>query len=213
MNRDRLRLLASAAALTALIACGGALPPLERYRLRPVPAPDTLRSGTGGPLFREAIVVEPFATAGIYADPEIVYRIGELTYASYPHREWALPLSTMLADLTAEILRARSATPAKVTVGQGTAAEGLVWRGAIREFEEVDRGKQVFVAAHLEATLVRAASDSVLWVGEARVERPVPEGSKMEAVIDALSAAAAEAVSRLIAEASVPANRFAGGRR
>jgi uncharacterized lipoprotein YmbA len=157
--------------------------------------------------------VEPFATAGIYADPEIVYRIGELTYGSYAHREWALPLSSMLADLTAGILRARSATPAQVTVGRGKAAKGLVWRGTVREFEEVDRGKQVFAAAHLEAILVRAASDSVLWVGEARVERPVPTGNKMEAVVDALSAAAADAATRLIAEASAPANRIAGARR
>jgi len=197
-----MRELAIATVLAAAAGCGHSLPPLEHYRLEPTPvaASDPQRAPQGnGRLAGQSIAVEPYAAAGIYADPQIVYRVDETRYGTYPEREWAVPVSTMLADRTADILRT---APAEVTVGAGTQHAGLVWRGAVREFEEVDRGNQVFAAVRLQAMLVHGTNDSVLWQGEARVEHPVEQTKTMEAVVHALSAAATDAVRQLMTQAN-----------
>lgn len=192
--------LALAMALVMAAGCGHSLPPLERYRLAPVAATDTQRARPGnGRLAGQSIVVEPYQVAGVYADPQIVYRLDETRYGTYPDREWAVPVSTMLADRTADVLRT---APAEVTVGAGTQNAGLVWRGTVREFEEVDRGDQVFAAVRLQAMLVRGTTDSVLWQGEARVERPVEQKKTMDAVVQALSTASTDVVRQLMSQAN-----------
>jgi ABC-type uncharacterized transport system auxiliary subunit len=198
----RMRGLALVAALAAAGGCGRSLPPLERYRLEPAPvaAADSQRAGAAnGRLAGQSIAVEPYEAAGIYADPQIAYRVDATRYGTYPDREWAVPLSAMLADMTADVLRG---TSAEVTVGGAKPAAGMVWRGAVREFEEVDRGNQVFAAVRLRAMLVNGTTDSVLWQGEAQVERPVEQQKTMDAVVRALSTAAADVVSQLVAQAN-----------
>ncbi|HEU4649641.1 MAG TPA: ABC-type transport auxiliary lipoprotein family protein [Gemmatimonadales bacterium] len=188
------------AAALAGAGCGHSLPPLERYRLEPVATADTQGAHpANGRLAGQSIAVEPYEAVGIYGDPQIVYRMDETQYGTYPDREWAVPVSTMLADRTADILRT---APADVTVGLGTQKAGLVWRGTVREFEEVDRGDKVFVAVRLRAMLVRATSDSVIWQGEARAERPVEQKKTMAAVVQALSSASTDAVRQLMAQAN-----------
>jgi hypothetical protein len=76
------------------------------------------------------------------------------------------------------------------------------WRGTVREFEEIDRGNDVFVAVNLEASLIRIEDDSIVWSGAARVERPVPDGT-MEGIIAGLSAAPDEVVFALLDSARV----------
>lgn len=191
------RALVGGALLAALAGCARALPPLERYRLRPVPESKASPQPANP---SEIIAVEPYRTEGIYADPQIVYRVGETTYGAYPNREWALPLSTMLADATVALLRNSPGGPARVADEEVTGAPELVWRGAVREFEEVDRGDRVFAAVHLEGAVVRAADDSLLWQGSARVERPVPQPT-MPAVVDALSELTTAAIGRLVTQA------------
>ena len=215
-----------AALLAALVAAGGAcfrgtLPPRELYRLRPPAgaaspaAADGSRTFSaaalegGSPVLAVPLVVDAYATPGVYAEPQIVYRVGETRYGTYPTREWALPLGAMLAALTAEALRAEPATGGRVQEGAGPgAARGLVWRGSVREFEEVDRGALVFAAVRLEAQLVRAADDSVLWQGATRIERPVTPPRAIAAVVDSLSALSAAAVAGMVREAA-PALRAA----
>jgi uncharacterized lipoprotein YmbA len=197
-----MRRLCLATALMIAAGCGHALPPLEHYRLEPAPVAtaDTQRAHPGnGRLVGQTIAVAPYQAAGVYADPQIVYRVDETRYGTYPDREWAVPLSTMLANMTADLLRT---APAEVIVGAGTQNAGLVWRGTIREFEEVDRGKQVFAAVRLQAMLLRGTTDSVVWQGEARAERPVEQQKTMAAVVQGLSAAAADAVRQLMAQAN-----------
>ena len=194
-----------AAAVTA--GCfGGTLPARELYRLRPLAAPAlSAPSQPSGPSAqaggRPWVLVEPYVTPGLYADPQIVYRVGETSYGTYANREWAIPLATMLGSLTVEALRASPATAGQVSddpavLGSG----GLIWRATVREFEEVDRGKTVSAAAHLEALLIRAADDSVLWQGAARLEQRVPQPT-MAAVVDALSTLAASAITKLVRDA------------
>ena len=77
-----------------------------------------------------------------------------------------------------------------------------MWRGTVREFEEIDRGNDVFIAVNLEASLVRVEDDSILWSGAARVERAIPEGT-MEGIVAGLSAATDEVVFALLDSAKV----------
>ncbi len=209
---------AAGCSVAALLGCfGRGLPARELYRLRPLPPPTTaaVPATSAAATVRVPLTVEAYATPGVYAGPSIVYRVDETRYGTYPHREWAVPLGTMLATLTAESLR-RDAPGGGTDVRDGDragGARGLVWRGTVREFEEVDRGRgrrdaQVSAAVRLEAQLVRAADDSVVWRGEALARRTVVPPESMTAVVDSLAAAAGEAVARLVRDAA-PALRSA----
>jgi uncharacterized lipoprotein YmbA len=206
------RLLTAAAALAGCF--GRALPAPEFYRLRP-PAPAAASRGAAAAAPAVPLTVEPYATPGVYAGPAIVYRVGDTQYGTYPGREWAVPLGTMLAALTAESLR-QGAPAGGAHVRDADRAgvgRGLVWRGTVREFEEVDRGRgrgdaQVSAAVRLDAQLVRASDDSVVWRGEAQAQRTVVPAESMTAVVDSLAAAAGEAVAALVRDAA-PAMRAA----
>lgn len=196
---------------------GGRLPALEYYRLA---VADSTRLTTllDGEELRlalapGAIAIAPYLTPGIYADRSIVYRVGETQYGAYPSREWALPLSTMLGLVTEDVLRAHPVTaePAVFNPPAYT-SQAYVWRGLVREFEEVDRGSRVFAAVRLEARLVRSADDSVLWSGTVRLEEPVPEAT-MPAIVAALSRVSAEAVGQLADEARAYLGRAASAGR
>jgi uncharacterized lipoprotein YmbA len=180
--------------------CIGSPPALERYRLAPIPLPAEVAEMPAAASERQTLVVEPYATSGIYADPQIVYRLGETTYGAYPNREWALPLGTMLADATVGALRASPGVGAQVSDERVTQSRGLVWRGVVQQFEEVDRGHQVFAAVRLDAAVVRMPGDTVIWQGTAGLERPVSEPS-MSAVVNTLSQLSTETIRRLIREA------------
>jgi uncharacterized lipoprotein YmbA len=199
----------AAAAVLAAACVRGTIAPVELYRLAPVPSVSAAASGTdvtdestdaraGGPL----VSVEPYTTPGIYGDPQIVYREGNTRYGTYPNREWAIPLGTMLATLTMETLRRQPGLAGRVLeADQAAAGRGLVWRGTVREFEEVDRGSRVSAAVQLDARLLRAADDSVLWSGSGRAEGPVSRPTDMAAVVESLSSLTATVVATLARDA------------
>ena len=203
-------------AALVLAGCVRSMPPLERYRLSPVSAPAAAEESAGrgsGAVARPtasrdapratiaSVRIEPYVTEGIYADPQIVYRTGESQYAAYPNREWALPLSSMLADLTGEVVREMSANRVRVLTEAEGGATDFIWRGAVHEFEEVNRGDQVLAAVRFEATLHRASDDSLLWQGTGRAEQPVT-GDSMEAVVAALSRLGTETVTSMVKDAA-----------
>ncbi len=194
-------------AVLASLACFRArsVPAIEMYRLLPTAA-ETASVALPTPssdLPEGSVAVSRFITPGLYGHRGIVYRLGESGYASYPSREWAIPLGEMLGRRTADLLQERPIVrdgalfepPARRTFE-------YLWRGTIREFEEVDRGPNVFVAVRLEASLVRIEDDSIVWSGSKRVEHPVPDGT-MDRIIAALSAATDEVLVGLIDEAGV----------
>ncbi len=204
------------AALTscAIVAgcLGGSVPAPELYRLTPAPAHD---DSVGYKKLPGSLAVERYATPGIYGQRGIVYRVDETRYGVYPYREWALPLGEMLGLSTEDVLSGSPLTSERAVFEPAT-RRGVtyVWRGSVRQFEEADRGKQVFAVVDLEAKLVRASDDSVLWSGSKRLEREVPEGT-MPAIVTALSELSRQALMVLIAdarsavEASAPAARQA----
>jgi ABC-type uncharacterized transport system auxiliary subunit len=107
----------------------------------------------------------------------------------------------MLATLTADVLKATSfAAGPVVSAAAADNGAGYKWRGTVREFEEVNRGRQLFAAVHLDASIVRARDDSLLWQGSARLERAVSEQT-MSAIVAALSALADSAVVELAQQA------------
>ena len=199
------RVVAGGLAVASMAACiGGTLPPREMYRLAPMDTTAVARAlaGVGGtPALQGTLEVEPYTTSGLYGDVQIVYRIGEAQYASYTSREWAIPLSIMLATRTAEALQTASFTSGPVLAEPGgRVAHDYEWRGTVREFEEVDRGREVFAAVHLDGSLVRAADQSVLWRGSTRVERRVDQPT-MNAIVATLSSLADSAIVDLARQA------------
>jgi ABC-type uncharacterized transport system auxiliary subunit len=179
----------------------GKLPPREYYRLRTAPLPDSLaafyRDGGASTLPVGGVAIVPYVAPGVYGDGNIVYRIDDSEMGSYPNREWAVPVPTMLGMMTEDIFRVRPLTrdPA-VFDPPSPHVYAYVWRGLIRELEEVDRGSRVYAVVRLDARIVRATDDSVLWSGSARLERPVPQGT-MPAIVDVLSQLATEAILQL----------------
>ena len=189
----------------------GSLPPLELYRLA---LPDTSVLQTpvsmrGSPLFAGSIAIAPYEAPGVYGNRNVVYRIGDTQYGTYPSREWALPVPAMLGMLTEEVLR-------RTPLSTGTAlydppsyrTQDLVWRGVVRELEEVDRERQVYAAVRLEVRLVRAIDDSLLWTGTARRERSVPHPTMPE-IVKTLSSLATETIQSLADEAHAALTRSA----
>jgi len=204
-TKDLLCRLTKLVVALALVATGGCihgkLPPREFYRLRLPPLPDSLgayyRDGGSTTLLPGGIAIVPYVTPGIYGDGNIVYRIGDSEMGAYPNREWAVPLSTMLGMFTEDIFRARPLTrdPA-VFDPPSPRSSPFLWRGLVRELEEVDRGQRVYAVVRIDARIIRAKDDSVLWSGSARLERPVPEGT-MPAIVDMLSQLASDAILQL----------------
>lgn len=188
----------------------GSLPAREFYRLAP---PDSLavpsRAATPAPLSRSIAVVS-YDTPGIYGAGAIVYRVGASQYGAYPSREWAIPLGEMLGGLSDAALRRSGLTSGRVIFDpSSTRREAYVWRGSVREFDEVDGPSVVSASVVLAAELVRAADDSVIWSGVAREGETVGESRSMEVVVGALSAAASRAVARLAADAAAALRHLA----
>lgn len=181
------------------------VPPIEMYRLLPTaaetasvtlpPPPSDLPEGS--------VAVARFVTPGLYGQRGIVYRIGEAGYATYGFREWAIPLGEMLGRRTADLLQERPlARDGALFDPPSRRTFAYSWRGTVREFEEINRGNDVFVAVSLEASLVRIDDDSIVWSGGGRLERAVPSGT-IEGIIAELTAATDEVLLGLIDAARV----------
>jgi uncharacterized lipoprotein YmbA len=180
------------------------LPPLEQYRLLfadSTLAQTQLSMDAGTPLLPGSLGIRPYSTPGLYGVDNIVYRVNETQYGSYPNREWALPLSEMLGMMTQRVLARRPLSrDGAVYDPPSRRMQAYIWRGAVRTFDEVDRGTQVFVEVRLDGAIVRASDDSVLWTGSAQATRLVASPT-MPNIVEALSALAVETIDHLIEDA------------
>ena len=202
---DRRAVLVAAAVLISGCLRSRPVPPIEMYRLLPTAA-ETASAGAIAShpgLPDGSVAIASYVTPGLYGQRGIVYRVGESGYAAYPSREWAIPLGEMLGRRTADLLQERPLVRGGAMFDPPTRrAFTYSWRGTVREFEEIDRGNDVFVAVHLEASLVRIEDDSIVWSGGARAERPVPSGT-MDGIVAAMSAATDEVMLALLDSARV----------
>ncbi len=213
------RLVVAATIAGASAACfGGTLPANEFYRLAipdsmaarraaavsqsPMPAdPETVSGNASMPAaaapLEGALAIATFATPGLYGRDQIVYRIDDLEYGSYPARSWLLPLGTMLGAIAEETIAADSPVSGMVTFEPPSRTTyEYAWQATVREFEEVDRGDSVFAAVAFDARIVRVRDDSVLWTGSAADERYVPE-PEMDAIVATLSILAEDVIAQL----------------
>lgn len=200
----------------ALVHAGcfrGTLPPREYYRLTPVDSLASARGPASAPALTGSIAIVPYDTPGIYGEASLTYRAGESGYGKYPSREWAIPLGEMLAARTETITSARALTSGRVSIDRSASRrEEYEWRGAVREFDEVDGPTSVSTSVSLVARLVRVADDSVLWSGAAHEVEPVAESRQIDSVVAALSIAASRAITRLVDDAASTLRRLAASR-
>ena len=178
-------------------------PPLEQYILRLPATENGVPSASGPPVLTGTLAIAPFVTRGIYDERGIVYRVDEHQLGAHPSREWAIPLREMLGRLSKEALSRAplTAEPAEFDAANARSRD-YQWRGTVLEFEEVNRGRQVLAAVHLEVEIVRNANDSVVWKGSERIERAVPPPTNsMTRVVETLSALTGDVLFRLIARA------------
>ena len=177
------------------------LPPRELYRLRladTVSMVPTTGTGAAG-LLAGSVAIAPYEAPGLYGESGIVYRVNSSSYGAYLSKEWALPLGEMLGSMT-EAVFARSPISREQAVYDPPSRNShtYVWLATVREFEEVNVEQNVSVSVRLDAKIVRAADDSLIWSGSARVDRPVAAPTdKMENVIAALSEAALQVITKL----------------
>lgn len=178
------------------------LPPRELYRIVLPAAQDSSAGDTTlAPALAGTIGIAQYATPGIYGDPGIVYRLNDTEYNAYATREWALPLGDQLGVLTERVLsRVPLARERAVYDPPSRRAQTYIWRGTVREFEEVDRGSEVRAAVRIDLRIVRAADDSIVWSGTSRLERAA-QGSNMSAIVQTLSTLADEVVTDLATRA------------
>lgn len=179
----------------------GKLPSQEYYRLRLREKTDSIagveRDVNAPALPAGGVAIVPYVAPGVYGDREIVFRVDDAQYGSYPNRAWAIPVQTMLGLLTEDLFRGHPLTREPAVFDPPSPHEyAYVWRGLVRELEEVDRGNQVYAAVRLDARLLRGRDDSVIWSGSARLERPVPEGT-MPAIVAMLSQLSVEVINEL----------------
>ena len=205
--------LASRVALAGLLlaaagACfRGTLPARQYYRLQ---LPDTLIAAepvahiTADAPLAGSLAVGSYRAPGLYGRSGLVFRLNGNEYGSYPAREWAVPLADQLGLFTEAVLRKTPLTrDGALYEPPNERSHTYLWRGTIREFEEVDRPDgSVHASVRLEAVLVRAADDSVLWTRSVRLERQVADPS-MNGIVEALSQLAVEAVASLVSDARV----------
>jgi ABC-type uncharacterized transport system auxiliary subunit len=211
MTRRRIELLLGLSLLGVSMGCGvlfrGTLPPRSLYRLslpdsaalgRPLDSASR-PAGDGRAALPGSLGIMRYETPGLYGESNIVYRVGDTEYATYPNREWALPLGEMLGLVTARVAGSHAlALEPALYDPPSPRKQTYLWRARVREFEEVDRGNSLFVAVRIDATIVRTRDDSVVWSGSAGRERAVEGGSDMSTVVRALSEAAASVIGELL---------------
>lgn len=210
------RLLLASSALLTLAAAGcitGRLPALEYYRLATADS-STLATPLSTPASVVAplpgLAIAPFEAPGLYGRNQIVFRTGEASYGTYGSREWALPVATMLGLVTQDVLAAHPISSQRAIFDPPSlTAYPYVWRGRVRELEEVDRGKEVWASVRLEARIVRTADETVVWSGSAGLERRVPDPT-MNAIVEALSSLSTQAMLQLADDARAALGRSAG---
>ena len=204
----RLRLTLAILPLLATAGCwpwGNRTAPRELYRIILPAALDTdsvARSldGSAYPL-AGTLAISQYVAPGIYGDPGIVYRIDDTRYGAYPNREWAVPIAEQLGVLTERVLAREPLTSERAVFDPPSQrSQTYIWRGTIREFEEVDRGSQVLAAVRLDARIVRVSDDSILWAGTSHIERAA-RAPNMPGIVQTLSEIAAEAVTELVTRA------------
>ena len=190
-GRQVIRTFAPLLILLAMAVAGCAQPPLPQdhfYRLQvTLPA-----AGTGEPLFRGTVEVEPFAADGLTAGRPIVYSDGQRSHQlfEYHYPFWTDPPTVMLRDQLVDFLRAAGVADNVVTPELRIEPDFVI-TARIKRLEKIV-ATPPRAAVELELGLRRTSDDRLMFVGTYGLE--VEAAS--ETVGDALIAAN-QALSRI----------------
>jgi uncharacterized lipoprotein YmbA len=194
-----LRGLWLAAALLALAGCTS-IPVTHYYvlRLPPPAAPATEADPTLGRAL--SIGVEQFTVDAPYDQEEIVYRVeGTPEVGFYAYHRWALPLSAMLARLTAEGLQGLPGI-ALIEPRDPEHHYAAYLTGHLLALAEVDTPGEQAGTVQLALGLQRP-DGTPLWSG--RFETSIPTHTReVQAVVEAMQAALARALASARGELS-----------
>lgn len=177
----------------ALVACNApTVPDFTYYRL---PHAQPL-APVSEPLFRSAVVVEPFAADGIYSDQALVYALDAdaQQVREYHYQLWTDPLTRVLQRRL--ILLMRNAGVAKTVTDELPASQPAIRiSGLILRFDRVPvaaGGYQAVVAVRMR---VEARNGVPLLDEFYRVDK-LADGKNLKATVDAYGAALDEIFAR-----------------
>ena len=150
----------------ATVSCGGM--PKTRYYTLEYPHAAVVRT----PVIPRHIMIQRFKSDQVLLDDRIVYRenVNEVNF--YEFQRWASPPADLVTDYFIHRLK-DAGTYARVSAYNEGSQSDYTFQGRIHHFEEVDRGKDVFVSVALEAELIDTKTRASVWRGEASCERPV----------------------------------------
>jgi ABC-type uncharacterized transport system auxiliary subunit len=106
-------------------------------------------------------------------DDRILYREGPNEVNFYEYHRWASPPVDLATNYFLHRLK-DSGTYARVSAYYDAAHADLTLQGRLHNFEEVDRGKEVFASVALELELLDTATRALVWRGEAECAHPLP---------------------------------------
>jgi ABC-type uncharacterized transport system auxiliary subunit len=194
-NRGLRFRLPPALAVVAALSVGGCGP--VRYptgyvlNLQPTASAEAWRNGSSW------AVVRDFQCPEYLCEGRIVYRTTPEQVGFYEYHRWVMSPQQMITQFVAATVRDRGLFKMVTEREPGVDAAVYVLAGSIEQLEEVDEGHDVHAVCVLSAQLIDAGTKSVLWSHRESVRVPVADRN-VAGVVDALSAAAAMAVNRLV---------------
>lgn len=175
---------------------------------------DPPKTGTAQPL-DGAIVVQPFATATMYATRRIMYRDADFKRDAYVYHQWRALPGDMAADMLRRDLREARLFRAVLPVGSG-APSRFVLEGMVDEVfanETADRWQAVLsMTVTLLDEAVSDTSKKILLQQTYTARVPCAQKSP-QSVAAAMSAAMAELSGRICADIHAAAHRAASAVR
>lgn len=177
------------AIILAAVSCG--MPKIRYYTLE---YPHASQGRT--PAVARHIMIQRFKADQVLLDDRIVYRENTNEVNFYEYQRWASPPSDLVTHYFIHRLN-DAGTYARVSAYNEGAQSDYTLQGRVHHFEEVDRGKEVFVSVALEAELIETKTRASVWRGEAGCERPV--GARdMSGVVNGIYECLNESATKLL---------------
>jgi ABC-type uncharacterized transport system auxiliary subunit len=150
----------------------------------------------GGKVIARHISVQRFRADQMLMDDRILYREGPNEVNFYEYHRWVSPPVDLATDYFLHRLK-DSGTYARVSAYYDAAHADFTLQGRLHNFEEVDRGKEVFASVALELELLDTATRASVWRGEAECTHPLPTRD-IAGVVRGIYACLDETASKLL---------------
>ncbi len=188
----------SSLAVLGLAGCGSPKP-IKYYALQvpAAPAPTTHK-------YPVDLVVGRVSGSDLLASAPIVYKSGTHEVGTYAYHRWTESPVDMVQQKLIQLIRKsgefRSVSGSESKTGAGSAPGGLVIRGRLYDFAEVD-GDTINGLVTMEFELYDRASSKVVWTSFYSQKEPV-QAKAMPAVVQALDRNLDRGLAEVVAELS-----------